>query len=616
MAHQPVLVLGGEFHSTGMKNGASASPRLLLVTRRAVLDPINRYVRGLMPRSLEGVAPGLAAVVHHQGTIRPDLVAGLTVGAVAVPASLAMAELAGLPVVFGLYATFLPLAVYGLLGSSRQHVIGPDATLAALTAVTIAPMATVDGKVDPALYATLAAALAVAMGAVLLIAGLLQLGFVGDFFGKPVLLGYINGVAVIVISSQVEKLFGLDVAATDFLPRVKEIVVELGSANWPTVVLSGVLLAVAFAVKRFLPMIPPALVVLGLGLAIAAVVDLGSHDIATVGHVEGGVPPLEFPWVRLQQFVDLLLPATAFALIAFADTVATVRTFAGIHGYEVDANRELTALGSANLIGGVTSAFPISSSNSRSAVNDATGARSQLSVIIAAIVVGIFLLVAMPVIEPLPKAALGVIIVVSAIGLIDVRGMWSLRHIRQAEVGLALSAFVGVLLFGVLGGVAVAMALSIGVFLYRAARPHDAVLGAVEGIDGYHDVERFADAQTLPGLLIYRFDAPPFFVNAEYLRHRVLEVVASSSGVDWVVMNAEAWMFLDATAVDALKQLQSDLEQMRVTLCFARLKSRQREIFDETGLTAQVGASRFFPTVQSAVTAFEGREPRRGLPSG
>jgi sulfate permease, SulP family len=575
------------------------------VTRRAVLDPIRRYLRGLTPRSLEGVAPGLSAVVHHQGGIRADLVAGLTVGAVAVPSSLAMSELAGLPVVFGLYATFLPLAVYGLLGSSRQHVIGPDATVAALTAVTIAPMATVDGRVDPALYTMLAAALAVAMGAVLFLAGLLHLGFVGDFFGKPVLLGYINGVAVMVISAQIGKLLGLDVAANDFLPRVREIVVESGSANRPTVVLSVGLLAVALAVKRFLSMIPPSLVVLGLGLAIAAVVDLGSHEIATVGHVEGGVPPLEFPWVGLRQFVNLLLPATAFALIAFADMVATVRTLARIHGYEVDANRELTALGGANLVGGVTSAFPVSSSNSRSAVNDSTGARSQLSVIIAAVVVGVFLLVAMPVIEPLPKAALGVIIIVAAIGLIDLRGMWRLRRVRQAEVGLALSAFAGVLLFGVLGGVAVAMALSIGVFLYRAARPHDAVLGAVEGIDGYHDVERFADAQTVPGLLIYRFDAPPFFVNAEYLRARVLEIVASSSGVDWVVMNAEAWMFLDATAVDALSQLQSDLEQMQVTLCFARLKSRQREIFDETGLTAQVGASRFFPTVQSAVTAFE-----------
>ena len=201
----------------------------------------------------------------------------------------------------------------------------------------------------------------------------------------------------------------------------------------------------------------------------------------------------------------------------------------------------------------------MSSSNSRSAVNDATGARSQLAVIIAAIVVGIFLLFAMPLIEPLPKAALGVIIIVAALGLIDLRGMWRLRHVRDAEVALALSAFAGVLLFGVLGGVAIAIALSVGVFLYRAARPHDAVLGAVADIDGYHDIERFTDAQTIPGLLIYRFDAPPFFVNAEYLRQRVRELVESSSGVEWLVINAEAWVFLDATAIDAIKQLQSDL---------------------------------------------------------
>jgi SulP family sulfate permease len=581
------------------------------MTDYALGDRLRGYLRGLVPRSLEGVAPGLSAVIHHRGGVRRDLVAGITVGAVAVPASLAMAELAGLPVVYGLYATFLPLAVYGLLGSSRQHVIGPDAALAALTAVTIAPMATVGGKVDPALYAVLAAALALAVGAVLLLAGVFHLGFVGDFFGKPVLLGYINGVAVMVIAGQIEKLLGLDVAANEFLPTVKEIATELGSANGPTVVLSVGLLAVAFAVRRFLRSVPPSLVVLGLGLAIAAVIDLESYNVATVGNVQGGMPPLAWPSVGLQRFVDLLLPAAAFALIAFADTVATVRTFAGLHGYEVDANRELTALGSANIVGGLTSGFPVSSSNSRSAVNDATGARSQLAVIIAAIVVGIFLLFAMPLIEPLPKAALGVIIIVAAVGLIDLRGMLRLRHVRNAEVGLALSAFVGVLLFGVLGGVAVAIALSVGVFLYRAARPHDAVLGMVEGIDGYHDIERFADAQTIPGLVIYRFDAPPFFVNAEYLRQRVLELAGSSPGVEWVVMNAEAWMFLDATAIDALKQLRSDLEQVGVTLCFARLKGRERDIFAETGMLDQVGESHVFPTVQSAVTAFQAQHHHR-----
>ena len=217
----------------------------------------------------------------------------------------------------------------------------------------------------------------------------------------------------------------------------------------------------------------------------------------------------------------------------------------------------------------------------------------------------IFLLFAMPLIEPLPKAALGVIIVVAAAGLINVRSIWRLRHVRPAETGLALVAFGGVLLFGVLGGVAVAIALSIGVFLYRAARPHDAVLGRVEDVDGYHDIERWPGAEVVPGLLVYRFDAPPFFVNAEYLRNRVLALVDAADELRWLVLNAEAWTYLDATAIDTLRQLRADLEKRGITLCFARLKGRQREIFEETGLTAEIGAERFFPTVRAAVAAFE-----------
>ena len=545
-------------------------------------------------------------LVHYDRSfLRKDLVAGITVGMVAVPASLAMAELAGLPIVFGLYATFVPLAVYGLLCTSRQHVIGPDATLAALTAATLAPLATVNGHVDPSLYAALAAALALAMGSLLLLSGVLHLGFVGDFFGKPVLLGYINGVAVMVIAGQVEKLLGIDVNATKFVPTVTETISKLDESNWHTVVLSLVLLAIAVAVKHYLPMIPPSLVVLGFALVFAAIFDLKSYGIAVVGDVKGGLPPLGIPDVSVSRFVDLFLPAAAFGLIAFADTVATVRTFARKHGYEVDANRELVALGSANLVGGLMSGFPISSSNSRSAVNDATGAKSQLSVIVAAGMVGLFLLFLMPLIAPVPKCALGVIIVVSAAGLIEVKPIWRLRHVRQAEMWLAVAAFAGVLLFGVLGGVVIAIALSIGVFLYRAARPHDAVLGKVPSLDGYHDIERWEDAQTVPGLLVYRFDAPPFFVNAEYLRQRVLALADEAEGLDWLVLNTEAWMFLDSTAIDALKLLQTELAAKGVTLCFARLRGREREIFEETGLTAQVGADHFFPTVAAAVTAFE-----------
>ena len=566
-----------------------------------------------MPRSLAEVAPGLATLLHYpRSYLRSDLVAGVTVGAVAVPSSLAMAELAGLPVVFGLYGTFLPLAVYALLGTSRQHVVGPESTLAALTAVTVAPLAMVDGEVDPARYVALAAALAVAMGGTLLLAGAARLGFFADFFGKPVLLGYINGVALIVIASQFGKLLGISVDVSDFFPIVWEVLSELSDANGPTVLLSAALLAAALAVRRFVPAAPPSLVVLALALVIAALVELASHGIAVVGEVEGGLPSFGLPRVGADDFLDLVLPATAFSLVAFADMIATVRTFAQKHGYEIDPNRELSAIGGANLVGGLTGAFPISSSNSRSAVNDSAGARSQAAGLVAAAVVGLFLVFAMPLIEPLPTAALGVIIVVAAAGLINVSSIWRLRRVRPAEAALALVAFGGVLVFGVVSGVVVAIALSIGVFLYRAARPHDAVLGRIDDVDGYHDIARWEGAETVPGLLVYRFDAPPFFVNAEYLRQRVLALADASEDVTWLVLNAEAWTYLDATAIDVLHRLHGELEQRGIALCFARLKGRQREIFQDTHLTARIEPDRFFPTVRAAVVAFESihaREP-------
>ena len=576
------------------------------MTNDASRGALASYAHELVPRSLAEAAPGLASLLRYpRSYLRSDVVAGVTVGAVAVPSSLAMAELAGLPVVYGLYGTFLPLAVYGLLGTSRQHVIGPDATLAALTGVTVAPLAMQGGEVDPARYAALAAALALAMGLLLFLAGALRLGFVADFFGKPVLLGYINGVALIVISSQLGKLLGISVGADDFFAIVWEVVSELGDANGPTVLLSAALLAAAVATRRILPALPPSLVVLALALVIAALVDLEDHEIAVVGEVEGGLPSFGLPGVGAGDFLDLMLPAAAFALVAFADVVATVRTFAEKHGYEIDANRELTAMGGANLVGGLTGAFPVSSSNSRSAVNDSTGAKSQAAVVVAAAVVGLFLLFAMPLIEPLPTAALGVIIVVAAAGLINIHSIWRLRHVREAEVALALVAFGGVLVFGVVGGVVVAIALSVGVFLYRAARPHDAVLGRVDDVDGYHDIARWEGAETVPGLLVYRFDAPPFFVNAAYLRERVLELVDATDDVRWLVLNAEAWTYLDATAIDVLIRLHDELDQRGIALCFARLKGRQREIFEETGLTARIGPDRFFPTVRAAVAAFE-----------
>ena len=573
---------------------------------------VSTQLRKLLPGSLSEALPGVAMVREYdRALLRSDLVAGAIVAVVAVPSSLAMGELAGLPVVFGLYATFLPLVGYAIFGSSRHLVVGPDATLATLTAATVAPMAIVDGTTDPARYAALAAALALTMGAILFLAGMLRLGFVADFFGKPVLLGYINGIALTVIAGQLGKMFGLDIDSDDFVAILEEFFSEMTDASGATVALSAALLALALGVKRFVPRVPAPVVVLLAGLIAGSVLDVDELGIAVVGEVEQGLPPIGFPDVSFGDYTDLVLPAVSLALIAFADGIATVRTFAAKHGYDVDANAELRGFGTASLLAGVSSAFPVSSSGSRTAVNDDSGGRSQMMGLAAAAVVGLFLLFLMPLIEPLPKAALGVIVVVAALGLFNIGSVWRLRHVRPAEVGLAISAFLGVLLFGVVGGIVVAIGLSVGVFLYRAARPHDAVLGKVEDADGYHDIERWEDVQTVPGLIVYRFDAPLFFVNSEYLRQRVLALVAASDDVEWVVLNAEAWVYLDATAIDTLKQLQAELAARDVALAFARLKGRQREIFEETGLTEHVGESRFFPTVRSAVAAFESRSRKR-----
>ena len=262
--------------------------------------------------------------------------------------------------------------------------------------------------------------------------------------------------------------------------------------------------------------------------------DVDELDIAIVGEVPQGLPPLGLPDVGLDDYVDLLLPAVALSLIVFADGIATVRTFALKHGYDVDANAELRGFGAASVLAGGSSALPVSGSGSRTAVNDDSGGRTQVMGLTAAVVVALFLLFLMPLIEPLPKAALGVIVVVAALGLFNVRSIWRLRRIRPAEVGLAVSAFIGVLVLGVVGGIVVAIGLSIGMFLYRVARPHDAVLGKVEDVDGYHDIEQWEDAQTRPGVIVYRFDAALFFVNAEYMRQRVLALVDAGDDVEWL----------------------------------------------------------------------------------
>ena len=481
------------------------------------------------------------------------MIAGLSVAAIAVPASLGMASLAGVPPSVGIYATLLPLVVYAIFGSSRQVIVGPEGATAALTAAALAPIAIAQSP----RYVELAALLALMAGVVLLVGSLLGLGFMADFLSKPVLLGYINGTAVLIISSQLGKLFGLSISSDDFIHRIGEFGREVPDSHWKTVALSAALLGLAIVLRIYLPRFPVALSLVVLGWLLSVSLDLKSHGVATVGHVPSGLPSVHAPPIHFTDVRKLVLPAIGIALVGFGDATAIGRVFARRRGYELDANQDLAGLAGAQIASAFTGGMPVSSSGSRTTVSDAAGGRTRIVSLTTAGLVALFAAFAMPLIEPLPQAVLGVVVVAAAIGLIDVEDVLKLKRVRTWELGLAISAFAGVLLFGLLDGIIVAVGLSIGVFVYRAVRPHDAVLGAVEDVDGYHDITRLEGAQTLPGLVVYRFDAPIFFPNALYFRQQVLGLVARAEPKPrWVLLNAEAVTYVDATAVDMLLELQ------------------------------------------------------------
>jgi sulfate permease, SulP family len=574
------------------------------VAERSLRERLAAHLRGRVPDSPWDVVPGLADLRRYErAQLRTDVIAGVTIAAVAVPAGLGMGELAGLTAVAGLYATLLPLAAYSLFGSSRQLVVGPEGALAALTAATLAPLA----AGDPARYAALAAMLALLVGGILVVSSLLRLGFMADFLGKPVLIGYINGIALIIIASQLGKLFGLDIESDDFFPTLEEFFRELGKSHWSTVLLSAGLLALIFVLRRVVPMVPATLVAVVVAGVLSELFDFEGRGIAVVGDIAAGLPDLGLPDVGLDDVTDLALPAVGLALVAFGDTVATARTYAAKNRYEVDANRELAGLGASSIAAGFSQAFPVSASGSRTALNDSSGGSSQVVCLIAAAIVAVIAAVATPLIEPLPKAVLGVVVVAAAIGLLDFHGIVRLRRVRDAEAGLAVAALAGVLVFGVLGGLAFAVALSIGVFVYRSVRPHDAVLGSADDVDRYVDVERVPVAHVVPGLIVYRFDAPLYFPNALYFRDQVRQLVdAADPPPRWFVLNAEALVYIDSTAVDMLRELQRELADRGIVFGIARAKGMLRDVFDSTGLTRAIGSEHLFPSVRAAVQAFEG----------
>jgi sulfate permease, SulP family len=538
---------------------------------------------------------------YRAPSARRDLLAGVTVAALALPSAMAYAEVAGLSPVNGLYALLLPTVAYVLLGSSRQLIVGPEGSVSTLVAVAILPLA----AAGTAAAVELAAMLALLVAACFALARVLRLGWIADYFSRPVLLGYIHGVAVVLVIGQLGKLLGLSVEARNPLPQLWEVVRELGSVSGVTLAVAAVALGVLLALRYVMPRLPAALVVVVAAIGLSWALDLQADGVAIVGAIPAGLPSVDVPTPALQDVVHLVPAAAGIFLVSFADEILTARSFAGKRNQHVRASQELLAMGAANAAAGFTQGFSIGASGARTAVNDSMGARTQIAALVAAgTVLGILLFLTEPV-QYLPKAVLGAVIVSAAIGLVDPQAWRALAAVDRVEVAIAGVTTACVIGFGVLEALVVAVGLSVIDTVRRSARPHDAVLGWVERLGRYGDVSLHRTARVTPGVVVYRLDDRLFFANARYFKGRVREAIrAAPEPASWLVFDAEAVTHVDSTGLEALDQLTRDLRREGITLVVARLKTRLDAQLESAGVTETIGRDRFYPTVQAAVAAF------------
>ncbi|WUM82115.1 sulfate permease [Streptomyces sp. NBC_00328] len=545
--------------------------------------------------------PGLLVLRHYRRSwLRGDLLAGVTVAAYLVPQVMAYASVAGLPPVVGLWAILPAIVLYALVGSSRLLSVGPESTTALMTATVVGPLA----GGDPERYAVLASALAVAVGLMCVVAWAARLGFVADLLSRPVLIGYLAGVALIMMVDQLTKLTGVPTDGSEFFPKLASFLGNLDEAHPATVVSSAATLVVLYLATRFRWRVPGPLLVLVAGTAVVAAFGLEDHGLAVIGEIPAGLPRPDLP--PLDTLPELLLPAVGVLLVGYTDFILTARAFTTDDGgTAMDANQELLALGAANLGAGTLQGFPVSSSASRTALAQSTGARTQVYGLTAGFFVLAVLLFLSPLLTDTPSAVLGALVVYAAIRMIDLAGFRRLAGFRLRELLLALGCLVGVLALDILYGVLVAVGLSVAELLSRVARPHDAVQGLVPGLAGMHDVDDFPDARVIPGLVVYRYDSPLFFANAEDFRRSALAAVAEQEvPVRWFVLNTEANVEVDITALDSVDELRRELGERGVEFAMARVKQDLRDDLDAYGLSASVGEERIFPTLPTAVAAY------------
>ncbi|GID91588.1 sodium-independent anion transporter [Amorphoplanes digitatis] len=543
-------------------------------------------------------------MAYRRAWLRGDVLAGVTVAAYLVPQVLAYATIAGLPPVAGLWATVPALAAYALLGTSRTLSVGPESTTALMTAAVVGPIA----AGDPARYAGLAAELAIIVGVLCLAGRLLRLGFVADLLSRPILVGYLAGVALIMIAGQLGKLTGVPVEGEAFFEQIASFVTQLSTMHAATAGLALVVLAFLFALQRWLPAAPAPLLAVLLATGATALTGWQQHGIRVLGEIPSGVPAPALP--PLGDLAGLLLPALGVLLVGYTDTILTARSFAERTRQAgptrpIDANQELVALGFANVGAGLAHGFPVSSSGSRTALADAAGGRSQLYSLVTLVLVVATLLFLGPVMAGLPTAVLGAIVVYAAVRLVDIAGFRRLAAFRRSELLLALGALAGVLIFDILIGILLAVGLSVAEMLARVARPHDAVEGFVPGLAGMHDIDDYPQARTVPGLVVYRYDSPLFFANAQDFHRRALAAVDTQrEPVRWFVLNMESNVEVDITALDALDALRREIADRGIVFALARVKQDLLDQLVSFGLAAAVGTERIFPTLPIAVAAY------------
>jgi len=547
-------------------------------------------------------SPQMPIPIRHldKDVLRADLVAGVSVAAVAVPISIAYAQLAGMPPANGLYASILPLIAYAVFGSSRQLIMAPDAATCAIVASVVLPLA----GADTARYISLSMALAMITGIFCIVAGWARLGFITNFLARPILTGYLNGIAISIIAGQLGRLFGFQVNPGGVFRTLADFASKLGQTHWPTLLTGAGIFVLLRVLKRVAPRVPAPLVAVALGSAVAFLLHLDRQGVALLGTIPPGLPRLVVPDVHVSDVGPLALGAIGLTLISFSSAMVTARGFAVKNRYEIDANREFVALGVADIGAGLLQGFAVSGADSRTAVNDAVGGRTQMTSIVAAAVLVLVLFFFTTPLAFLPISVLAAVLINSALGLFDFPSLVRLRRISRQEFRLAIATLLGVVTLGVLPAVIVAIGLALLQLLVHAAHPPDAILGRVPGLDGYHSVAGRPTAETIPGVVIYRFDAALVFFNADHFKSRVRAAVDGAGDPPrWLVFNAGTMPFLDSTGAAILREMREELGRRGIELVLAEAKASVRAMLEKTGLAEDMGPDRMFPTIESAVLA-------------